>query len=35
MKVLDELEEPRAAAEEANKQSTAEAYDQWLTVKVL
>jgi hypothetical protein len=33
--VLDEPDEPEAAAEEADKQSTPEAYDQWLTVKVL
>jgi hypothetical protein len=33
--VLDEPEEPEAAAEEADKQSTPEAYDQWLTAKVL
>jgi hypothetical protein len=33
--VLDEPEEPEAAAEEANQQSTPEAYDQWLTAKVL
>jgi hypothetical protein len=33
--VLDEPEEPDAAAEEADKQSTPEAYDQWLTAKVL
>jgi hypothetical protein len=34
-KVLDEPEEPEAAAEEADKQNTPEAYDQWLTAKVL
>jgi hypothetical protein len=34
-KVLDEPEEPEAAAENADQQSTPEAYDQWLTVKVL
>jgi hypothetical protein len=33
--VLDEPEEPEAAAEDADKQSTLEAYDQWLTAKVL
>jgi hypothetical protein len=33
--VLDEPEEPEAAAEKADNQSTPEAYDQWLTAKVL
>jgi hypothetical protein len=33
--VLNEPEEPEAAAENADQQSTPEAYDQWLTAKVL
>jgi hypothetical protein len=33
--VLDEPEEPEATAENANQQSTPEAYDQWLTAKAL
>jgi hypothetical protein len=32
---LDEPEEPEATAENANQQSTPEAYDQWLTAKAL
>jgi hypothetical protein len=33
--VLDEPEEPEAAAKNADQQSTPEAHDQWLTAKVL